>query len=199
MRSASPQSLVLASSSLRRRDLLRSAGLRFDVCVSDVAEEAYPGEAPAAFAERMAMEKARQVARQRRAAGDDRLVLGADTLVVIDGEILGKPVDRDAARAMLQRMSGRTHTVITAFCIIDAAGQELVDQVATEVTFNELQEAEIERYLDHAHWQDKAGAYAVQEHAAYMVRCIHGSYTNVVGLPLCETVEALRQLGVEPA
>lgn len=187
--------LVLASASARRRQLLLAAGIAHDVVVSEVDETRLPGEEPAVFASRLAHSKAEQVARTRAAVGDTRPVLGADTIVVIDAQVIGKPADRDAARRTLLTLAGRTHEVLTAFCVLwgPRGAQELV---RTRVSFKALGEAELEHYLDHAAWQDKAGAYAVQEHAAYMVRGIDGSYTNVVGLPLCETVEALQRLGI---
>ena len=115
---------ILASSSPRRRDLLQSAGLLFDIIPGDLAEDVAPGETPAVYVDRMAREKAWDVARRRRVQGDRRPVLGADTVVVKDGTILGKPRDRDHAREMLKRLSGATHEVITGFCVITQDGQE---------------------------------------------------------------------------
>jgi septum formation protein len=191
-------SLILASASARRRDLLRSAGVSFEVRPSDADEQRQADEAPEDYARRVAAEKARQIAHQRRARGDRRPVLGADTVVVIDRQAIGKPTDRGDAAAMLRRLSGRTHRVLTAFCLIDADGGEQGQLVSTDVTFKTLEASEIERYLDRARWEDKAGAYAVQEHAAYMVREVRGSYSNVVGLPLCETLELLATAGISP-
>lgn len=188
---------ILASSSPRRRDLLASAGLAFETDPGDVPEEPTPGEAPAAYVRRLARDKAREVARRRRSAGDSRPVLAADTVVVLDGEPLGKPADRAEARRMLERLSGRAHHVITGFCIVDATGGEQHEEVTTEVHFKQLRAGEIEAYLDTNEWVDKAGSYGVQGKAAHMVRTVLGSYTNVVGLPLCETVEALRRAGVD--
>jgi len=193
---AADADLILASASARRRDLLRSAGITFEVQPSDVPEDAGADESPIDFARRVARDKALQVAAQRRGRGDTRPVLGADTIVVIDDLTIGKPRDRNHARQMLERLSSRTHRVVTAVCVILADGAEVRRTVTTEVTFGALDPAEIERYLDRADWRDKAGAYAVQEHAAYMVREVRGSYTNVVGLPLCETIEALRDAGL---
>jgi len=197
-RDSGEPTLILASASARRRDLLHSAGVSFEVQPSEADEQQRPGEAPADYARRVAADKAREIARQRRRRGDRRPVLGADTVVVIDRKAIGKPADRGDAAAMLRRLSGRTHQVLTAFCLIDSRGEERRDLVSTDVTFKQLEPAEIERYLDRAQWQDKAGAYAVQEHAAYMVREVRGSYSNVVGLPLCETLESLATVGVVP-
>lgn len=190
-----PAPLILASASARRRQLLLAAGILHDVIVSDVDETRLPDEPPDAFATRLAYAKAEQVARARAAQGDRRPVLGADTIVVVDREVIGKPVDRDAARRSLRTLAGRTHEVLTGCCVLWGP-HTATELVRTAVTFKPLDAAEIEHYLDHAAWHDKAGAYAVQEHAAYMVRRIDGSYTNVVGLPLCEAIEALQRIGV---
>lgn len=191
------QGLVLASASARRRQLLESAGIDFEVLPSDIPEQQHPGEPAEDFAVRMATAKAAQVRRRLLASGDERPVLGADTIVVLDGQTLGKPTDRANARWMLQSLAGRSHTVVTAYCLL-AEVCNVTETTQTEVTFMPLTDHEIERYLDRAHWQDKAGGYAVQEHAAYMVRTIRGSYTNVVGLPLGETIALLRRSGALP-
>jgi septum formation protein len=182
---------ILASASPRRNDLLASAGLCFDVQPAEINEETHAGEAPALYVRRLAREKARTVAIVRRAAGDRRPVLGADTIVVLDGEIIGKPPDRSQAREQLERLSGHQHHVITGYCVLDPRETELLDTATTEVVFKRLSSAEIEAYLDTEEWRDKAGGYAIQGRAAFMVRSIVGSYTNVVGLPLAEAVEAL--------
>lgn len=187
---------VLASSSPRRRDLLASAGLRFEVQASDLPEDPLADERPPDYAARMAREKAWDIARRGRVQGDRRPVLGADTIVVRDGQVLGKPESRDQARTMLALLSGARHQVITAFCVVRADGTEDQEAITTEVCFKELAPAEIEAYLDTGEWHDKAGSYAVQGRAAYIVRSLVGSYTNVVGLPLCEAVEALERAGV---
>ena len=190
--------LILASASARRRQLLLAAGIAHDVIVSEVDETRLAGEDPPGFAARLAQAKATHVAGLRAALGDRRPVLGADTIVVVDTEVIGKPPDRAAARATLRTLSARAHEVLTACCVL--WGQRSATAlVRTTVTFKALSELEIEHYLDHAAWHDKAGGYAVQDHAAYMVRRIDGSYTNVVGLPLCETIELLQRLGVVDA
>jgi septum formation protein len=184
-------SLVLASGSPRRRRLLASAGVEFEVQPADVDETRAPGETPREYSRRMAEAKCRAVSRGRRAGGDRRPVLGADTIVVLDGEVMGKPADREQARLMLRRLSGRTHRVVTGFCIEGPGGALVQREVVSEVRFKELREAELGAYLETGEWSDKAGAYAIQGRAAFMVQAVVGSYTNVVGLPLAEVVEAL--------
>lgn len=189
--------LILASASARRRELLASAGVRFDVVPSEVDESRLPGEAAVDFVSRIAREKVDAVAKVRRSIGDRRPVLGADTTVVLGQTVLGKPEDAEDARRMLCALSGRTHEVLTGVCLRTTEGVEQ-QVVTTEVTFITLEATEIERYLERANWHDKAGAYAVQEHAAYMIRNVRGSYTNVVGLPLAETIAWLRRANAAP-
>jgi septum formation protein len=180
--------LVLASASPRRRELLAQLGVPFDVVVSDVPETAEAGESPEEFARRVAREKAAEVA----CGCPDALVLAADTLVVADGVILGKPRDRADARGMLQSLSGRSHEVLTAVVLRHPRGtiEELL--VRTAVDFRPLAAREIEDYLDSDEPYDKAGAYAVQGLAQRFVVQVRGSYTNVVGLPVDEVRELLR-------
>ncbi len=185
--------LILASASPRRKTLLTSAGLSFTVEPADVNEDLLPHEEPQAYVRRLAAAKARHV-RQRRGSPAHGTILAADTTVTIDGAILGKPEDRADGRRMLQRLSDREHHVITGFCLSAAEGPEHREEVTTAVRFKKLLPQEIEAYLDTEEWRDKAGGYGIQGHAAFMVARISGSYTNVVGLPLCETVMALRQL-----
>ena len=173
---------LLASASPRRRELLRNAGFDFDVQPSQVVEEIKPGESPEEFARRAAREKAMQVAASSPAGS---LVLGADTVVVIDGETLGKPSNREDATRMLQFLSGRTHQVHTGVCLVRAPGQiEALELATTLVTFRELDEEEIRRYVESGEPMDKAGAYAVQGLASKFVTRILGCYSNVVGLPV---------------
>lgn len=178
--------LILASASPRRRELLQSAGLRFDVIPSSVSEALHPGEPPPLTAERLAREKAREVASRRPGA----LVLGADTLVVLEGEILGKPPSEAAAAETLRRLAGRTHHVITGVALVSDGIPDSFS-VRTEVTFRPLRDEEIEAYVRSREPMDKAGAYGIQGGAAGFVRSIHGSYSNVVGLPLAEVLERL--------
>ncbi len=184
--------IVLASASPRRAELLESAGVRFVVVPGHIDETPLPDELPADHVLRLAVEKAREVA--AREAG--RVFIGADTVVVCGGEIMGKPRDDADAVRMLGKLSGVAHEVITGFAIVDRQRDETVSRsVTTRVVFKELNDAEIAAYVATGCPLDKAGAYAIQGGAAYMVERIDGSYTNVVGLPLCEVVTALRQMG----
>jgi len=181
------EKLVLASSSPRRRELLASLGLEFTTAIPQIDEVLRPGENPRAYAERLAGEKAEAVA-----ADPETTVLGADTIVVQGGGILGKPADAAQAFEMLAALSGKTHEVITAVCI-RRGPRQAVFSVSTEVLFRELDVREIEAYIASGCPMDKAGAYAIQGGAAHMVRAINGSYTNVVGLPLCELHEVMNR------
>lgn len=184
--------IVLASASPRRLELLASAGVEFDVFASDIPEEPIPGEAPADFAVRLARDKA--VATAARTEG--RWFVGADTIVVCAGEIMGKPVDEADAVRMLRKLSGVSHEVITGYAVYDRERDGLLCKtVVTRVVFKPLRDEEISAYVATGCPMDKAGAYAIQGGAAYMVERIDGSYTNVVGLPLCEVVEDLRRIG----
>lgn len=185
--------LVLASASPRRQQLLASLGLEFEVAPADIDETPRPLEDPADYARRLAAEKA-AVAAARYPSG--RLLLAADTVVALGGEILGKPADeRDAAR-MLRRLSGRTHQVHTAVAARRDAATAL-RMATTQVTFRSLRDAEIEAYVSSGEPLDKAGAYGIQGMAAVFVSGLSGSYSGVVGLPMCETTELLREFGVE--
>ncbi len=184
--------IVLASASPRRLELLASAGVEFDVFASDIPEELLPSELPADFVVRLARDKA--VATAARVEG--RWFVGADTIVVCDGEIMGKPADEADAVRMLKKLSGVPHEVITGYAIYDKGRDgHLCKAVVTKVFFKPLRDEEIGAYVATGCPMDKAGAYAIQGGAAYMVERIDGSYTNVVGLPLCEVVEDLRVLG----
>jgi len=180
---ASRMRLILASNSPRRRDLLRNAGIRFELRSSGPAESApRAGERAAHYARRMAHAKALYVAER---ASPGRLVLGADTVVVIDGTVLGKPRgDRDALR-MLRKLSGQTHKVITGICLVQAPGKVLaLRHATTNVTFRKLSERELQAYVASKEPWGKAGAYGIQGRASLFVRRISGCYSNVVGLPL---------------
>jgi septum formation protein len=186
------KSLILASASPRRAELLIAAGIPFDVRPSDVDERVYPGEDARAYACRVAMDKGRAAVAQ--AAG--RPVLAADTVVVVDGQILGKPVDEDDARRMLHLLSGRTHEVLTAVTLINDSGSASqrggrtkshpvsLEVEVTSVEFAKLSEDEIDWYVASGEPRDKAGAYAIQGLASRFVTRIEGSYSNVVGLPV---------------
>lgn len=185
--------LVLASRSPRRAELLRSAEIEFTVALSIDVDEAWKkGETPVQYARRVARAKAESAADHV----DDALVLAADTTVWTheNAEPLGKPTDRDDARRMLTLLTrGREHFVTTAFVLLDtrAPDQASVAHETTKVSMRRLNSDGIDNYLDTGEWNDKAGAYAIQGHAAGLVSSIEGSYTNVVGLPLAQVLEAL--------
>jgi septum formation protein len=171
--------LVLASASPRRQELLRNAGITFEVQPAHIAEDPKPGEAARACAERLAREKALAVARQR----PEDCVLGADTVVVVDRELLGKPSDAADAARMLRMISGREHLVITGVCLV-IGGETTVSSEATVVTVSEITEKEIADYVATGEPMDKAGAYAIQGIASRWIPRIAGDYSNVVGLPV---------------
>jgi septum formation protein len=185
--------IILASQSPRRRYLLEQAGLKFEVIPSRFDENLVPADDPPTYVQVLARAKAEDIAPQHPRSW----VIGADTIVLIDGKILGKPRDHAAARAMLRRLSGQTHQVLTGISIccrsVDVTHTAMV---STEVTFKELSAEEIEWYVYTGEPFDKAGAYAIQGLGTFLVRRINGSYTNVVGLPVCEVIEFLIQAGV---
>jgi septum formation protein len=191
--------IILASASPRRAALLASAGIPVESVQSPIPEDVRPDETAEQHVRRLAEAKARDVA----SATSGRFFIGADTAVVCGGEMLGKPRDRDDAGRMLRTLSGRPHDVVTAYAVYDAAtGHIRVDAVKTRVYFKALRPEEIAAYVSTPCPFDKAGAYGIQGRAACMVERIEGSYTNVVGLPLCETIETLLQMGAishEPA
>jgi septum formation protein len=184
--------LVLASGSPRRAALLARLGLTAIVRPSDVDETPQPDESPDDLVRRLAALKA-----MAAAASDEEVVLAADTEVVLDGAVLGKPTDHDHAAAMLRRLSGRAHQVITG---VAARRGPLVhvDAVHTTVVFRDLTDAELAWYLDTGEPFDKAGGYGLQGAGAALVARIEGSDTNVIGLPLAETVALLREVGLDP-
>jgi septum formation protein len=175
--------LILASASPRRRELLAQAGYKFEVRPAHVPEDPLPGEEPIAYVVRLAREKAEAVYRELAGRGDGLVVLGADTTVVVDGEILAKPQDAADAARMLRMLSGRTHRVITGVALATAQGTEVAAEV-TAVRFVTLGEEEIAAYIATGEPMDKAGAYAIQGGAARWIPRIEGCYFNVVGLPL---------------
>ncbi len=184
------KTLILASASPRRRELLALAGLDFEVLPSPAKEPAPDlSEPPTAYAARMARLKAAAVADQR----PDAVVLGADSIVAVGDAILGKPADAADAKRMLALLSGRTHHVITGCALFVPGHEPEVFTVSTAVTMIDLPEALIAAYVATGEPLDKAGAYAIQGRAAGFVREIAGSYTNVVGLPLAEVLQALQQ------
>jgi septum formation protein len=191
-----PPKLVLASRSPRRRDLLATAGFTFTIRASEVVELRAPGETPENYARRLAREKA-EAAWQAGSRSTEEVVLGADTIVVL-GEasgdtVLEKPRDPEDARAMLGRLSGREHLVITGVCLRHAGGAELVSE-STLVTFAELSPDEIDAYVATGEPMDKAGGYAIQGLASKFVERVEGCFFNVVGLPLALVYRKLKEL-----
>ena len=184
--------LVLASASPRRRDILETLGVPFRIVTADISEARQAGEPPADYARRLAREKALEVCERLDDESPRPFVLGADTIVVVDGELLGKPKDDGQAARMLKAIAGRTHHVITAVAL-GRVQQGFVDDrlVQAEVTIRQLSPEEIARYVDSGEGRDKAGSYAAQGIGAGLVREIRGSYHAVVGLPAVETLELL--------
>ncbi|MCX5851239.1 MAG: Maf family protein [Deltaproteobacteria bacterium] len=187
------QSFILASVSPRRRMLLKEAGLDFEVIPSGIHETFRSGETVREHVIRLSREKAREVSSRRPGSW----VLAADTIVVIDGDVIGKPRTPQDARMILTRLSGREHTVVTGFTVMHGAGISCVsDAVESKVLFKTIPGDEIEWYITTDEPYDKAGGYAVQGKAAFFIKEIRGSHTNVIGLPLCEVMQALKNAGV---
>jgi septum formation protein len=187
--------IVLASASPRRTELMALAGIEFTVVAADICEDALPGEKPSEHVIRLSREKANAVA--QKTAG--RFFIGADTVVVLDDTIMGKPADDADAFRMLTALSGRNHEVITGFTVFDTvSGIHLSRSVHTDVTFRTISEKEIRDYIATGCPMDKAGAYAIQGGAVHFVRSISGSYTNVVGLPMAELYEVLQTVEALP-
>jgi septum formation protein len=182
--------IVLASISPRRQELLKQVGIRFEVVPSNVSEDFDPAQPPRDVARTLAERKAGSVAMLR----PESLIIAADTIVVLDGEILGKPDSTGNAVRMLERLSGRTHLVITGVVLrcIDQRVHEILD-VTTEVTFGDISKGMVEKYVATGEPMDKAGAYGAQGMGAMFIKSIRGSYSNVVGLPLFEVVGMLRR------
>jgi septum formation protein len=186
--------LYLASQSPRRRELLKRLGLRFGIVDVDVPEVRAPGEPPADYVSRVAREKAGAGLLELSGVAG-AVVLGADTEVVLDGEVFGKPADAAQAASMLRRLSGRTHEVLSAVWCLDAGREEQAFSI-TQVEFDALDADRIEAYLGSGEWQGKAGAYAIQGRAEAFVTRLSGSYSGVMGLPLHETAGLLRRFGI---
>lgn len=185
--------LILASASPRRRELLAQLGVPFEVVVADVVEHEESTTDPRVMVAHNAALKADWVAGRN----PDALVLGADTTVFLDGHALNKPADPAEARAMLRRLSGRTHTVFTGLALRRGSdGLKLEDGVASHVTFKPLDEAAIEAYLARVHTLDKAGGYGIQDHSDLIVAGYEGSFTNIIGLPLETTKQLLTRGGL---
>ncbi|MBM96919.1 MAG: septum formation protein Maf [Oceanospirillaceae bacterium] len=193
--------LILASASPRRQELLLQIGVSFEVQPADIDETSLAGESPEAYVERLALEKARHIAAKRPGS----VVLAADTTVVhneasgeyVESRILGKPADREEALAMIRMLSGSGHLVQTGIALVDGPGEKVFSQVVTtRVRFRTLALSEIEAYCDTGEGADKAGGYGIQGKGAVLIDGIEGSYSNVVGLPLAETALLLRQANI---
>ncbi len=181
--------LILASASPRRSELLKFLGLDFEVTPSCIDERVRMGETPEGHVRRLALEKAATLSD----CNPEAWVLGADTIVVIDGDVLGKPATPGEAKIMLEKLSGRTHRVYTGVALLGKAATVCLSEVVvSDVLLKELPQEEIAWYVATPEPYDKAGGYAVQGRGAFFIREIHGSYTNVIGLPLCETVNMLK-------
>ncbi len=191
-----PFTLYLASASPRRRELLAQAGISARVLVADIPEDRHPGEAPEVYVLRLALAKA-QAVRARLPADDPHPVLAADTTVVLDDEVLGKPADREEGIAMLSRLSGRTHHVYTGVALVDADGEAHSRLSVSAVSFRALGAAECAAYWASGEPVDKAGGYGIQGRAALFIERLQGSYSGVMGLPLFETAELLRESGID--
>ena len=185
-----PVRVILASQSPRRRELLAQIGITHEVRPADVDETVWPGEEPVPHSERLARDKAHTLALLHPEA----VVIGSDTIVVIDGAILGKPASRDDAIAMLERLSGREHTVYTSVAVAHE-GRTLSGVEAVQVQFRTLTRAQIAAYVDTGEPMDKAGAYGIQGYGATLVERISGDYFAVMGLPLGRLVGLIRELG----
>ncbi len=183
--------IVLASTSPRRREMLAMLRIDVEVRPSNVSEDARAGEPPLELASRLACEKAVAISTQ----APDTFVIGADTIVVVDGQVLGKPEDDAEAASMLRRLAGRWHEVVTAVALVCDGSVLEVIAPATRVLFRAMDEETIRRYVASGDGRDKAGAYGVQGIAAGLVERIDGSYTNVVGLPAAETILLLERHG----
>jgi septum formation protein len=184
---------ILASNSPRRQELLSLIGVEYCIHSPEIDETANPGEKPIPFAERMSLDKAEAVAALHE---DFDYMLTADTIVTYEDKILGKPKDDEDAFNMLKSLSGRHHEVVTAFTV-KSKDRTVTKSVATEVHFKKLSDKEIRRYVETGEPSDKAGAYAIQGFASYMVESIKGNYHNVVGLPLTEVYNVLVDLGYD--
>ena len=188
-----PPQLILASASPRRRELLAQLAIPFTIMPANIDESVMPDEGPWAYTRRVAYAKAQHIARQYPTA----VVLGADSVVILEHHILGKPRDPDDALQMLSRLSGRSHTVMTAVAVLhDARHVVCLDVVQTLVRFRPLSRSAMEHYIATGEPMDKAGAYAIQGAAAAFVESWEGCYTNVVGLPLRRTAAFLQALGL---
>lgn len=188
---STPVSLVLASASPRRREILANLGLRFEIAPADIDETPATNESPTALVERLAREKALEIAARASAS----FVLGADTIVSIDGEVLGKPRDATHAIELLERLAGRTHRVVTGVAVVAPSREVHQTHVESRVTLYPATRAALERYVAAGESMDKAGAYAFQGEGRRLIEGVDGSESNVIGLPVEETLALLETAG----
>lgn len=181
--------IILASSSPRRRELLTNAEVKFDICIKNTDETIPDGLSPAESTEYLARKKAEAIA----GVNSDAIILGADTVVVLDGEILGKPADKDDAYRMLKMLSGREHEVITGVCLVSGSNTETF-HCTSKVRFYELSDEEIRHYIASGEPMDKAGAYGIQGKGCVLVESIEGDFFNIVGLPVAKVVREIKQI-----
>jgi septum formation protein len=194
-----PPPLILASASPRRQALLRAGGVDFALRISGVDEAAFATGTPLAVAVKTAFAKAEAVAAQVQGeVPRETLILAADTIVVLGDEVFGKPSDRAEARSMLQRLAGRTHTVITGLALQQVQGEALLEAVSAVVTFNALSDDFVSEYLASGEADDKAGAYGIQGLGAHLVAAVEGDLTGVIGLPLGRLRDFYRQFTGRP-
>jgi len=191
------KTIILASSSPRRQELIAMLGIPFDIKVSDANEDTEAGLSPAAIVEQLSSRKAAAVCEMYKEQPIDGIVIGADTIVVLEGEVLGKPKDRQDAFRMLNGLQGRKHHVYTGVACIDLrSGRHVVSHEVTLVYMKPLTDSQIERYIDTGEPMDKAGSYGIQGLGATTIERIEGDYFNVVGLPLSLLSDMLRQFGI---
>lgn len=185
--------IILASASPRRKVLLKQIGLNFEVVVSNFEEKIEDNLKPVDLAKKFSLQKAKDVAKNY----DDAIIIAADTFVVLGNEILGKPKNKELARKMLEKLSGKAHLVITGFTIIDTkSGKTVTKSVESKVFMKKLTKEEIDAYVNTGEPLDKAGAYAVQEKGGLFVEKIEGDFFNVVGLPIFTLMQGLKKFGV---
>lgn len=185
--------IILASESVRRVDMLRTLGIPFSIIPPDIDESRKKDEPPKEYVLRISHDKAYKVGNHF----PDKWIIGADTIVIYKNKILGKPKNEEEAFAMLKSLSGKWHKVMTGFCVLNVSRKIVYrDAVETKVFMRDMLDLEIMRYIGTSEPLDKAGSYAVQGRAGYMVKELKGSYSNVVGLPICEVAEVLLSLGV---
>ena len=187
--------IILASASPRRKELLKSMGLEFEVIPSEIEENIENESFSPKLIENLAAEKAADVAKRTNFTA---IVIGSDTVVVINNKILGKPKDKKDAFIMLKMLSGNTHQVISAIAVIDTETRKILkDSVVSDVTFKQLSDEEINAYIETGEPMDKAGSYAIQGLAGMFVKSINGCYSNIVGISVFKLAEMLKELGVE--